>query len=193
MQTRNRERLPHSQRPQVINLRFQVSVINLIGHQDNGFLHAPEHAHNLLIRGGNTHARIHHKNNNVGLLNCDFRLIRHLGVNTACIRFPAASINKGETFVQPFSFIGDTVAGHPRLILHHGLTPTQNTVNNRGLPHIGAPHDRYHRVSKLLFFLIKLKTPGAQERTIFLIKVIVLKPLQKSLRTRLGGLIVNIS
>ena len=177
MQTRNGERLTHAQRPEVINLRLQVGVVNLVGNQNDRLLHAAQHAHNLLIRGGHAHAGIHHQDHNIGLLHRNLGLIGHLSINTAGIRLPTAGIHQGEALAQPLGLVGHAVAGHARLILHHGLTAAQNTVDDGRLTHVRATHNRHHRVGQLLFLFLNVEAPGTQQGAVLFIQVVVFQTL----------------
>ena len=193
VQTRHRERLTHTQRPEVINLRLQVSVVNLISNQNDRLLHAAQHTHNLLVRSGHTHAGIHHQDHNIGLLHSNLSLLSNLSINTASVRLPTTGINQGEALTQPLSLIGHAVTSHTRLILNHRFTAAQNTVNDGRLTHVRAANNRHYRISELLFLFLNVEAPSTQQGAVLFIQVVVLKTLKKSLSTLVSGLIINLS
>ena len=193
VQTRHRERLAHTQRPEVINLRLQVSVINLVSNQNDRLLHAAQHTHNLLVRSGHTHASVNHQDHNIGLLHSNLSLLSNLSINTASVRLPTTGINQGEALTQPLSLVGHAVTSHTRLILNHRFTAAQNTVNDGRLTHVRAANNRHYRISELLFLFLNVKAPSTQQGAVLFIQVVVLKALKQSLSTLVSGLIINLS
>src|SRR5699024_11881250 len=81
-------------------------------------------------------------------------LCGHHRGQTADTGLPSTGVHQGEGNVLPFGVVGDPVTSHTRNILHHGLSATQDSVDQAGLTHVGTADHGHHRKLYVLFFTI---------------------------------------
>ncbi len=138
-------RLAEAERPQLRRLRLLHRVVDLVRHQKDGLLRAPQQLHHALVGGRRSDARVDDEQHDVAQLDRDLRLQRDRRVDSFRVGFPAARVDEREGGAHPLGAVAHPVAGNARHILHDGLAAPENTVHERRLANVRAPDDRHHR------------------------------------------------
>ena len=133
-------------------------VISLVGHHNHGLLAPTQDTSHLQIQIGQTIQHIYHKEDHVSLLNRNMYLLVDLLFEYIFrIDHPSTGINQGEFLASPFHFAILAVACRTRLLVDNRLTCTRQTVEQRGLSHVGPSNYCYnisHNPSFVLLLLI---------------------------------------
>ena len=115
-------------------------AIDLIGRKKNRRVTPPEQINRLGIRRINPFLAVKQKNNPVGFRNGQTRLFLHppdQPVLFAQINPPG--IHEQKRAAPPFHLGEITVPGDTRRIVHDGLAPATQTIEQRGLAHVRSP------------------------------------------------------
>ena len=78
MQGRNRERLPHAQRPQCGSFEFQRRAVDLVGNEQHRNLRSAQHLDCLGVGIRRTHGGVNNEHDHVGVDRCPARLLADL-------------------------------------------------------------------------------------------------------------------
>ena len=100
----------------------------------------------FLIGRLETGLRVHHQNDARGIGQGHGGLVTHGHFNDvplldAIKESDTAGVDESELLVVPRHLPHDAITRHPALVMHNGDTPMRDTVKERGLAHIGPPHD----------------------------------------------------
>ena len=144
MQGGDRIRFAETQRPESGGIGLLTRVIDLVGHQVNGNLGLAQQAHHVLIGGGGSHVGIHHKEHGIGQIDGHLCLGSHRRIDALRVGLPPAGVDKGEVSRVPLRLVRNTVAGHTGCVFDHGLTTTQDAVDQGRFAHVGAAHHSEH-------------------------------------------------
>lgn len=120
--------------------------VHLVHRQHDGLAAALEHTGYLLVGGSQAGLDIRDEDNDVGVVDGDLGLLPHEGQNLAvCIGLDAAGVHQAEPAAHPLALAVDTVTGDAGGVLYDGQPPTDDLIEQHGLAHVGASHDRYQR------------------------------------------------
>ena len=145
MQTADRIRLPEPERPGLGRVGLAPLVVDLGHGQDHRPLGPAQGLGHHQVGLGRAGARVDDEQHQIGGGHRLLGLPRHHGLQSGCVRLPAAGVDQGEPPAVPFGVVGDPVPGHPRHVLHHRLPPAQDAVDQGRLADVGPPdhgHDR---------------------------------------------------
>ena len=133
----------------------------------------------MFIGGGSTNCGVDHEQDGISQINSDLGLHGDRFGDPFGVGFPAPRVHDRERCRVPERTVGHPVSCDAWHVLHHGFPTSQNSVNQRGLPHIGTAHDGKNRegfpVNKLGF---TLEVTG-DDISIVLFKFVVIEPLAK--------------
>ena len=120
--------------------------VHLVHRQHDGLTAALKHTGHLLVGGSQAGLDIRDEDNDVGVVDGDLGLLPHEGQNLAvCIGLDAAGVHQAEPAAHPLALTVDTVTGDAGGVLYDGQPPADDLIEQHGLAHVGASHDRYQR------------------------------------------------
>jgi len=120
-------------------------LLALVRHKNHLLVELADKARKLLVEFGNAHADIHHKEHQVGL----FDGVKNLRANAisqnvdGIVRQESAGIDHRKFVALVVRGLVMPVAGYAITVRDNGSTTPQNTIKERGLPHVRAPDYTY--------------------------------------------------
>ena len=157
-------------------------IIDLIGDHDDGLRTPSEQLHDVLIGGSCPHGGIHDKENGIGEVDGDFSLKSDRLGNPFGIGFPTTGIHQGERRRVPVGPVGHSISRHTRGVLNDGFSAPQNTIHQRRLADVRAPHHCQHRQSRLRAILAILILETVEDVLILFVELVIREPLPEGLR-----------
>ena len=145
---RNRHGIAKAEVVELVDVRLLLGRINLVHGQEHGFLRRAQHLADFLIGKRQARTAVDEKEDDVRLLHGDLRLLAHRAQDDiARIEFDASRIDHREFLAEPFGIKVDAVARDARQIIDDGHALPTQFIEERGLAHVRASHDRYDRLA----------------------------------------------
>ena len=120
--------------------RLLLVAIDLIDRKKNRRVTPPQQINRLGIRRIHAFLAIKQKNNPVGFRNGQTRLLLHPSDDSLFFaQVDTAGIHQQKRAAPPFHLGKITIPRHARCIVHNGLAPATQTVEQRRLAHIRSP------------------------------------------------------
>ena len=121
-----------------------TAVVDLVGHKDHGQLGAAKNGGHVLIPIGEARLHIHEEEHEVGLLGSHLHLFADgTFEDVVGLHYPSAGIDDGELLSVPLALAVLAVARGTGCVTDDGLAALRQTVEKRGLAHIGPSNYRY--------------------------------------------------
>ncbi len=140
----HRIRLTDAEAPEVVDVGLPGGVIHLVGHEKHGCAGVLEEPGNPGIVGRDPGGGIDHEENRIGRPDRSLCLLpdRHHQI-LGRVDLPPAGVDQKKTVTRPLGGELAAVTGHTRHLLGHGGARTDDPVDQRRFPHIGATDHSY--------------------------------------------------
>ena len=163
--------LAEAETPQVRRVCFLQRGVDLIRGEDDRLLLRPKHLDDTFIGGCHADGCVEHEDDGVGQVNRNLCLLSNGTVQALDVNFPATRINEREVAARPLGRVGDAISSHAGRILHNGLAPPQNTVDERGLSDVRATDDSENGQTRGNIACFRERGFAGQKRQVFLVEV----------------------